>query len=60
MFCSEVIESLCLRESPNNAPAPNRRPRFPLATMFASDYDFCAPPSLSAAVGEPRRSGTRV
>ena len=40
---------------PNKAPAPNRRPRFPLGGMAPFVYRSCAPPASPAAVGEPRR-----
>src|ERR1051326_6049897 len=43
--------------SPNNIPnqaAPNHRPRFAFAMRFEFDYRFFAPPTLSAAVGEPQ------
>ena len=40
---------------PNKAPAPNRRPRFPLGAWLELDYTFCAPPSSSAVVGEAPR-----
>jgi hypothetical protein len=40
----------------NNAPAPNRRPRFPFGSLVEFEYVFCAPPASSAAVGEARRS----
>lgn len=43
------------REKPNNAPAPNRRPRFPLGGLGRFDYRFCALPAFLAAVGEARR-----
>lgn len=39
-----------------NAPAPNRRPRFPLGGLVWFEYVFCAPPASTAAVGEARRS----
>src|SRR5207249_5420455 len=39
----------------NKAASPNRRPRSPFAMSHKFDYLFCAPPSLSAAVGEPQR-----
>jgi hypothetical protein len=39
----------------NEAPAPNRRPRFPLGCSGEFEYNFCTPPSSSAAVGEARR-----
>jgi hypothetical protein len=34
---------------PNPAPAPNRRPRFPLGGSGSFEYRICAPPSSSAA-----------
>lgn len=40
----------------NQAPAPNRRPRFPLGALPPFVYSFCAPPTSSAAVGEAQRS----
>jgi hypothetical protein len=40
----------------NNAPPPNRRPRFPLGDLRGFDYYFCAPPVSPAAVGEAQRS----
>ena len=40
---------------PNEAPAPNLRPRFPFAALFAFHYSLCAPPASPAAVGEARR-----
>ena len=40
----------------NKAPAPNRRPRFPLGGSEEFGYYICAPPSSSAAVGEAQRS----
>lgn len=39
----------------NNAPSPNRRPRFPLGALGLFVYHFCAPPASPAAVGEARR-----
>jgi hypothetical protein len=39
----------------HKAPAPNRRPRFPVGGMGGFEYRFCARPSSSAAVGEPQR-----
>jgi hypothetical protein len=42
--------------SPNKAPAPNRRPRFPLGGLVTFDYLLCAPPSSPEAVGEAQRS----
>jgi hypothetical protein len=41
--------------SPNNAPAPNRRPRFPLGALGEFAYPFSARPASPAAVGEARR-----
>ena len=43
-----------MRPEPNQAPAPNRRPRFPFGASEEFAYHFCAPPSSSAAVGEAR------
>jgi hypothetical protein len=43
---------------PNQAPAPNRRPRLPLGGMPEFEYRFCAPPGAPAAVGEAGRSTT--
>ncbi len=43
---------------PNQAPAPNRRPRFPSGAWFRFQSSFCAPPSSPAAVGEARRYAT--
>ena len=40
---------------PNKAPAPNRRPRFPLGTLAPFGYSVCAPPAFPAAVGEAQR-----
>src|SRR6266404_6509253 len=37
---------------PNKAPAPNRRPRFPLGGLGEFEYRVCAPPPSPAAVGE--------
>jgi hypothetical protein len=45
-----------LERGPNQAAPPNRRPRFAFAVLRKFDYCFCAPPALSAAVGEPHRS----
>ena len=39
----------------NEAPAPNRRPRFPLGGLVQFEYVVCAPPISSAAVGEAQR-----
>jgi hypothetical protein len=41
--------------SPNQAPAPNRRPRFPLGGLGGFEYLTCAPSASPAAVGEARR-----
>jgi hypothetical protein len=38
----------------NKAPAPNRRPSFPLGGSGGCEYHLCAPPASSAAVGEAR------
>ncbi len=40
---------------PNDAPAPNRRPHFPLGVLGRSKYRLCAPRFSPAAVGEARR-----
>jgi hypothetical protein len=40
---------------PNKAPAPNRRPRFPLGGLQEFAYHLCALPSSPAAVGEAQR-----
>jgi hypothetical protein len=57
---------VCLRERqsdmrpsnrlPSKAPAPNRRPRFPLGGLARFGHPFCAPPASPAAVGEAHRS----
>jgi len=39
----------------NQAPVPNRRPRFPLTASVPHEYWFCAPPASPTAVGEVRR-----
>jgi hypothetical protein len=39
----------------NKAPAPNRRPRFPLGGLGEFEYLVCAPSASPAAVGEARR-----
>jgi hypothetical protein len=39
----------------NDAPAPNRRPRFPLRSLAWFDHHLCAPTAVPAAVGEARR-----
>jgi len=38
-----------------HAPAPNRRPRFPLGGLARFVYSFCAPSASPAAVGEAQR-----
>jgi hypothetical protein len=40
----------------NQAPAPNRRQRFPLGGLLKFEYSFCALPARWAAVGEARGS----
>jgi hypothetical protein len=40
---------------PNKAAAPKHRPRFPFPASLRFEHPICAPPSPSAAVGEPRR-----
>jgi hypothetical protein len=40
---------------PNKAPAPNRRPPFPLAALREVAYLFSAPPASPATVGESKR-----
>jgi hypothetical protein len=40
----------------NKAPAPNRRPRFPLGISGQSEYAIYAPPASPAGVGEAQRS----
>jgi hypothetical protein len=42
--------------APNEAPAPNRRPRFPIGGLGNFEYGFCGPPAFAAAVGEAQRS----
>jgi hypothetical protein len=44
----------------NKAAAPNRRPHFAFAMLCKFDYYFYAPPSLSAAVGEPQRFSVSI
>jgi hypothetical protein len=39
----------------NKAPAPNRRPCFPLGGPGSFGYYVCAPPASPAAVGEAHR-----
>ena len=41
--------------SANEAPAPNRRPLFPLGGRGELEHDVHAPPSSPAAVGEAQR-----
>ena len=43
----------------NQAPSPNRRPRFPLDAWCKFGYPICALPASPAAAGEARRSATR-
>jgi len=43
------------RPASNKAPAPNRRPHFPLGGLGEFEYAVCAPPASPAAVGEARR-----
>jgi hypothetical protein len=43
-------------QRPNETPAPNRRPRFPLGAVGEFVYHLCAPPASPAAVGEAQRS----
>ncbi len=40
----------------NQAPAPNRRPRFPVGSPGEMDYHLCAPPASPAAVVEAQRT----
>jgi hypothetical protein len=42
-------------QTSNHAPAPNRRPRFPLGVLSEFEYLFYAPPSFPAAAGEAQR-----
>ena len=44
-----------MTKSPNQAPAPNRRPRFSLGSLARFEYHLCAPPAVPAAVGEAQR-----
>jgi hypothetical protein len=44
-----------MKEEPNKAPAPNRRPRVPLGGLRECEYYVCAPPASPAAVGEAQR-----
>jgi hypothetical protein len=39
----------------NQAPTPNRRPRFPLGGLEEFGYLICAQPGVSAAVAEGPR-----
>jgi hypothetical protein len=41
-----------LRETSNQAPSPNRRPRLPLGGLVSFDHLYCAPPAFAAAAGE--------
>jgi len=41
---------------PNKAPAPNRRPRFPLGCLREFEYRVRSLPASAAAVGEAQRS----
>ena len=45
-----------IKPMPNKAPAPNRRPRFPLGARLPFGFPFCAPRASPAAVGEAQRS----
>jgi len=45
---------------PNQAPAPNRRPRFPLGSPEEFEYPVCAPSASPAAVGEAQRSAAHA
>ncbi len=45
-----------MRGFSNKAPAPNRRPRFPLGGFGEFEYPVGARPASPAAVGEARRS----
>jgi len=56
MTLIKMIRVFRQRLRPNEAPAPNRRPRFPLGGSKKFEYRFCAPPSSPAAVGEAQRS----
>ena len=49
-----------MKNWPNKAAPPNRRPRFAFTMSWKFDYLFYAPPSLSAAVGEPQRFGAKM
>jgi len=42
------------QDAPNEAPAPNRRPRFPLGGWPEFEHFVAAPPASPAAVGEAR------
>jgi hypothetical protein len=44
-----------LSDKPSEAPAPNRRPRFPLGALGELVYLFSASPASPAAAGEARR-----
>jgi hypothetical protein len=45
---------------PNEAPAPNRRPRFPFRALCQFHYPVCAQPASPAAVGEAQRWATEA
>ncbi len=45
---------LFMTKVPNKAPAPNRRPRFPLGDLGEFEYHLSATPASPAAVGEAR------
>ncbi len=47
------------QETSNKAPAPNRRPRFPIGGVGEFEYRVCARPATPAAVGESQRSAAR-
>jgi hypothetical protein len=49
------VKTTMTDQQPNKAPAPNRRPRFPLGVFCGFGYPICAPPASQAAVGEARR-----
>jgi hypothetical protein len=53
--CLKLQARSLLMRTANKAPAPNRRPCFPLGTSAVFVYRFSAPPVTPAAVGEARR-----
>ena len=55
-LCGSENDKPEMRDLTNAAPAPNRRPRFPLGSLVRIDYHFCAPSPSPAAAGEARRS----